>query len=68
MLKGTHGAGINVEVRVNLDGGDTETTTLKHPTYAGDCDPLSKAGYHTTCYYYVLHAAGSVAVSSAVNR
>ena len=55
VLKGAHGAGIDVQIRIDLDAGDPQATTLQHPTDAGDGNALPEAGNDASRYDYVLH-------------
>lgn len=67
VLKGAHGAGIDVQVRIDLDAGDPQATALQHPTDAGDGHALSEAGNDASRYDYVLHgcALGTRATRTA---
>ena len=44
MLERAHGAGIDVEIRIDLDAGDPKATALQHSTDTGNSDALSEAG------------------------
>ena len=67
VLKGAHGAGIDVQIRIDLDAGDPQATTLQHPTDAGDGNALPEAGNDASRYDYVLHgwALGTRATRTA---
>lgn len=44
VLEGAHGPGVDVQVRIDLDGGDAESATLEHPAHGGDGHALAEAG------------------------
>ena len=48
MLEGTHRAGVDVDVRVQLEEGDFETARFKHSSEGGGSDPLTQGRHNTT--------------------
>ena len=48
------GPGINVEIRVDLDGGDTQTNGLEQSPDAARDDALTDPAYHATAHQDVL--------------
>ena len=43
VLEGAHGPGVDVQVRIDLYGGDAESTALEHPAHGGDGHALAEA-------------------------
>mmetsp|Transcript_36984 Transcript_36984/g.78100 ORF Transcript_36984/g.78100 Transcript_36984/m.78100 type:complete len:288 (+) Transcript_36984:378-1241(+) len=55
VFEGAHGAGVDVEVGVDFDGGDAEAAALEHASHGRDGDALAEAGDDASCDYDVLH-------------
>ena len=47
MLVGTHGAGIDIQIRIAFLNGDLETTTFEETADRGSCNALTKRGNNT---------------------
>lgn len=54
------GAGVNVNVGVDLDGGDVEAAGLENGTNTTGDDAFTDPGDHTACDQDVLHCGSHV--------
>ena len=48
--RNTDGTGIHVDIRIQLLGGDLESSGFEQPAQRGCGDPLAKAGYNAAGY------------------
>jgi hypothetical protein len=55
VFKGRHGAGIDVQVGINLDGCHAQTTGLQQAAHTADGDTLAEATDDATCDDNVFH-------------
>mmetsp|Transcript_127504 Transcript_127504/g.342209 ORF Transcript_127504/g.342209 Transcript_127504/m.342209 type:complete len:514 (-) Transcript_127504:151-1692(-) len=55
VLEGAHGAGVDIQVRVNLDRGDPEPVGLQHHADRRDRGALAQAGDGASSDDHVLH-------------
>src|SRR5690349_12022756 len=54
MLKGTHGAWIDVDVGIELEKGDLEAACLANGCQGGRRDPFSEGRHHSPRHEHVL--------------
>jgi len=57
MLERRHGSGIDVEVRIDLDGGDAEAAGLEDDPDAAGRHALPEPAHHAAGHQHVLHDA-----------